>query len=55
MAFLDINCLACGAFHHNGPEKSTRCPHCGGRQVIAMPHAYDIDERFKSERRTRQW
>ncbi len=49
MAYLDIYCMHCGAFHFNGPKPS-RCPRCGMFQIVVTPHSYDIDRRFKNER-----
>ena len=50
MTYLDIQCAACGEFHHNGPHDTAKCPQCGGVQIVVTPHDYDIDRRFKEER-----
>ena len=51
MTYLDIQCATCGEFHHNGPRNTAKCPLCGTTQIVVTPHNYDIDRRFKEERR----
>lgn len=53
MTYLDVMCLSCGPFRHSGSLKLDRCPQCGGFQVIATPHDYVSETRFKNERRNR--
>jgi rRNA maturation protein Nop10 len=50
MTYLDINCSYCGSFHHNGHPKLTWCPRCKSPMFIAVPHDFEIDQRFKAER-----
>jgi hypothetical protein len=38
------------AFHFNG-RRPERCPRCGNEQIVVAPHDYDIDRRFKEERK----
>jgi Zn finger protein HypA/HybF involved in hydrogenase expression len=47
--YLDVACVSCGTFHHNGRTPQT-CPHCHSRDIVVTPHNYDIDRRFKEER-----
>lgn len=48
--FLDIQCVNCGELHHNGPLRTDRCPECGGTDIVASPHDFEIDARFRDER-----
>lgn len=50
MSYLDIDCANCGSFHHNGSRKIEKCPRCRSGQIVVMPHDYEIDARFRTER-----
>lgn len=49
--YLDISCQKCGSFHHQGKKTLTRCPQCGTMQVVIVPHDFEIDNRFRAEKK----
>lgn len=52
MTYLDITCPNCGGFHHNSNgRKPVSCPRCQNPQAIILDHSYEIDSRFRQERR----
>jgi len=51
VTYLDINCLNCGPFRHQGKKNLKRCPQCGTFQVVVAPHDFKIDGRFRAEKR----
>jgi rRNA maturation protein Nop10 len=51
LAYFDITCLHCGPYHTSIPATPRTCLYCGSDQIIVAPHDYDIDRRFKEERK----